>query len=57
MRKPCPQYTPIRHALGVLLEEFIENSPEALSELLLDMRLDICSSPLPPYFEIKPYRR
>lgn len=56
MRKPCPNYIPINHSLGVMLEELIETSPEALSELLLNMELDICNSPLPPYFVIKPYR-
>jgi hypothetical protein len=56
MREPCKLYTPIKRSMGALLEELIETSPVALSQLLLDMRLEIHNHPEPPYFQIRGQR-
>jgi hypothetical protein len=52
MQKDCPSYTPIKRTLGTLLEELIETSPVALSQVLLDLNLEIRNAAQAPFFSI-----
>jgi len=52
MRKECRNYTPIKRTLGTLLEELIETSPAALSQVLLDLNLEIRNATRTPFFSI-----